>query len=174
MADVLGGWRRKYLSFTQKVKEVVSPDGEVLVSVGTDGLVQLDGTPVAPPINYTRQASMLDIQRMQIAELTAQASRAAELEGEETWEEANDFDVGDDDEIRRNPTAYELDADPQYLAARDDLIDRHRNPDKYKEEPEAPVRVVIEAGSDDAEQSSKRPDSKRAAGAPKSEDTTED
>lgn len=130
MSEPIGGLRRKYTDFTQKVKSFLSPDGEVLVEVGKDGLVQLDGTPIAPPINYSRQPSMLEIQREQMRLLTEEASRNAAMLGQETLEDADDFDVGDDDEIR-GFTSYELDADPEYLAARADLIDQHNNPKRY-------------------------------------------
>jgi hypothetical protein len=52
----------------------------------------MDPTPVAPPAGYKKQPSMIDVIRQQVA----QASKAAEQEGFETVEEANDFDVDGD------------------------------------------------------------------------------
>jgi len=132
MADVLGAIRRKYLSFIPKDKSRVDPEtGEVFSNLDAERSEQLDGTPVAPPIGYQKQPSMHEIMRQFIA--SERLRQDAEANGFDTPEEADDFDVGDDDEIRRT-TQYELDADPEYLAARADLIDRHNNPDKYKEE----------------------------------------
>lgn len=60
-----------------------------------------DPTPVAPPIGYKKQPSMVDIIREQIR-LAGEASKS---QGFETFEEADDFDV-DDDYDPRSP--YEL------------------------------------------------------------------
>ena len=54
--------------------------------------LMMDPTPVAPPAGYKKQPSMIDVIRQQVA----QASKAAEEEGFETVEEANDFDVDGD------------------------------------------------------------------------------
>lgn len=53
-----------------------------------------DPTPMAPPVGYKRAPTMVEIIRQQIqGEKLAQAAREM---GKETWEEADDFDVGDD------------------------------------------------------------------------------
>lgn len=53
-----------------------------------------DPTPVAPPLGYTRQPSITErIREMVRSEHLRQAAEAA---GVETFEEANDFEVGDD------------------------------------------------------------------------------
>jgi len=52
----------------------------------------MDPRPVAPPVGYEKQPSMIDVIRQQVA----QASKMAEEEGFETVEEANDFDCPDD------------------------------------------------------------------------------
>ena len=52
----------------------------------------MDPKPVAPPVGYEKQPSMMDIIRQQVQ----QASRAAEEEGWESVEEANDFECPDD------------------------------------------------------------------------------
>lgn len=52
-----------------------------------------DPTPVAPPIGYKKQPSMVDHVRALVAHGLRER---AEQMGFETWEEANDFDVGDD------------------------------------------------------------------------------
>lgn len=53
-----------------------------------------DPTPMAPPVGYQRAKSMTEIIREQIqGEALKQAAREM---GKESWEEADDFDVGDD------------------------------------------------------------------------------
>lgn len=53
----------------------------------------LDDTPVAMPVGFKRPQSMTDMIRQYVrTELSKQASE----QGNETWEEADDFDVGDD------------------------------------------------------------------------------
>lgn len=67
----------------------------------------LDGTPMAPPIGYKKQPSMIDnIRNMVRSEVLRSHVESA---GFETFEEADDFDVGDD----YDPTSpYEIDFDP--------------------------------------------------------------
>lgn len=66
-----------------------------------------DPTPMAPPVGYKKQPSMVDhIRSMVRSELLRQSVAA---EGLETFEEAEDFDVGDD----YDPTTpYEAVFDP--------------------------------------------------------------
>lgn len=70
--------------------------------MGEDGLEYLSPDPVAIPARYRRPQSQLDLMRDVVREMSA---RAQEHEME-TWEEANDFDIGDDYEPR---SAYEVD-----------------------------------------------------------------
>jgi len=54
----------------------------------------VDGTPLQPPLGYKKQESLHEqIRRMVVSE---QLRLAAEQAGMETFEEADDFDVGDD------------------------------------------------------------------------------
>lgn len=67
-----------------------------------------DSTPMAPPIGYKKHPSMVEIVRDMVrSERLAQEALAM---GHETFEEADDFDVGDDPEVLRSP--YENDFDP--------------------------------------------------------------
>lgn len=53
-----------------------------------------DPTPMAPPVGYRRAPTMAEIIRQQIqGEALARAAREM---GKESWEEADDFDIGDD------------------------------------------------------------------------------
>lgn len=65
-----------------------------------------DPIPMAPPIGYSKQPSMAELIRAQVL----QVSRDAAREGLETEEQADDFDVGDEPEIR---SPYELDAESE-------------------------------------------------------------
>ena len=66
-----------------------------------------DGTPMEPPLGYKRQPTMVEIVREQIrSHHLAMLAMENDLE---TFEEADDFDVGDDYDPR---TAYENDFDP--------------------------------------------------------------
>lgn len=70
-----------------------------------DGKELLDPTPMAPPIGYRRQPSLAE----QIREaVRSEALRQALEEGVETFEEADDFNVGDDFDPR---TPYETEFD---------------------------------------------------------------
>lgn len=53
-----------------------------------------DSTPIAPPIGYKKQPSMVEIIREQIRQASEEAGRA----GYDTLEEAEDFDIGDGQE----------------------------------------------------------------------------
>lgn len=65
-----------------------------------------DPTPMAPPVGFRRQPSMVEIVRRQIQ----LASEEAKREGKESLEEADDFDVGDDPELQ---SPYELDEESE-------------------------------------------------------------
>lgn len=68
-----------------------------------------DPTPVAPPVGYKKQPTMVEhIRNMIRSERLAMETAAA---GAETFEESEDFDIGDDFDPR---TPYENDFDPSY------------------------------------------------------------
>ena len=72
-----------------------------------DGSPILDPTPLAPPIGYKRHPSMVEMIRDMVrSEKLAEAARAS---GAETFEESEDFDVGDEPELMRSPWENEFD-----------------------------------------------------------------
>lgn len=76
-----------------------------------DGRELLDPTPMAPPVGYKRQPSLAE----QIREMVRSERLAADLEaaGYETFDEAEDFEIGDD----YDPTSpYEQHFDPTPVA----------------------------------------------------------
>lgn len=67
----------------------------------------LDKTPVAQPLGFKRPLPVADlVRKMVVREL----SRAATKSGMESFQEADDFDVDDDPELK---SKYELDADQE-------------------------------------------------------------
>jgi len=54
----------------------------------------LDGRPMEPPVGYNPQPSLMDKIRKMVHD--AQIQRDLDKAGAETFDEANDFDVGDD------------------------------------------------------------------------------
>lgn len=54
----------------------------------------LDGRPMEPPVGYNPQPSLMEKIRKMVYD--AQIQRDLEKAGAETFDEANDFDVGDD------------------------------------------------------------------------------
>lgn len=59
-----------------------------------DGREYPDPTPVAPPIGFIKQPTMAETMRAMIQ--SQELRRAAAESGQETFEEADDFNVGDD------------------------------------------------------------------------------
>ncbi|QKI28947.1 hypothetical protein 1 [Kummerowia striata microvirus] len=92
-----------------------------------------DPVPVAPPIGYKRQPTMVEIIRNMVqSEKLAEEARAA---GMETFEESEDFDVGDEnaEELR---SGFENDFDPP-IAEIAAAVDEAKKPvDKVPEKPE--------------------------------------
>lgn len=107
MVDIIGGFRRKVYPTIAKVKEIFSPDGELIVRVAPGEPDFYDPTPIAPPIGWHRQPSMHDIIAAQVRQ--ALLDREVEDQGMETWDEADDFDV-EDDPFPQSP--HEGDFDP--------------------------------------------------------------
>lgn len=123
-----------------------NPDtGEVASKqVSKDGFEYLDDTPMAPPVGYKRQPSMFDIIREQVHMAKFQADLAAA--GYETFEESDDFDIGDDYEPN---SRWENDLEPSIkevvkdYEARQALNKKNDGPNgrgmsQDEEEPKAP------------------------------------
>jgi len=72
-----------------------------------DGSEHVDPVPMAVPVGFRRPPTLAEqVQRLVRGEM----SRRAELEGKESFEEANDFDV-DDDQIIESPWEDRADND---------------------------------------------------------------
>jgi len=98
--------------------EAIRKDGEeeILVRVPVQdyyldqrGREMPDPTPIAPPVNLQTSFNMTDHLRRLIR--SEQLAREAYAAGQETFEEADDFDVGDDPDLY-NLSGYENEFEP--------------------------------------------------------------
>lgn len=95
-----------------KIREIAAAVREAIAAhpkkLPLNALGQLvpDPTPMAPPIGYRPQPSIADMIRQQVLAISRDAAR----EGNESLEEADDFEVGDDPEIS---SPYELDLESE-------------------------------------------------------------
>lgn len=72
----------------------------------------LDPVPIAPPVGYVKQPSLAEQMRAMIRSENLRAH--AEQQGFETFEEADDFDVGEDvDVVMQSPYEFEEHFDPE-------------------------------------------------------------
>ena len=119
-----------------------------------DGLEIVDSRPMAPPVGYKKQPSMVDHIRELIR--SEKLRLAAEEAGHESFEEADDFDVGDDYDPS---TPYEADFDPMTDQERAALTSEGRNveailgpaPKPSKNDKEAPAEPPAAPGQGDAQ-----------------------
>lgn len=116
--------RPKRLSLTEYVKKMRDK------GFNDAGRFIPDSVPVAPPIGYKRQPSMVEIVRDMVrSEHLADAARRS---GMETFEESEDFDVGDDpDDLR---SGFENDFDPPIEEVKEEVA-------KSRKKPEDPLLV---------------------------------
>lgn len=125
------------------------------------GRETLDPTPIAPPIGYKKEPSMVEIVRQQIR---TEMSRQAVEEGKESFEEADDFDVDDDfdpsspyEEMfdpappapRFRTAQEEVDPARPHSQTRDDF---KKNPDKFlkPKKAEKPAKPAAEVKGGEA------------------------
>lgn len=92
-------------------KERMTPE-EYLVKLtkkglNPDGTPILDPVPLAPPIGYKKQPSMIEIVRDMVR--SERLAREAAAAGHESFEEAEDFDIEDDPEYARSQWENEFD-----------------------------------------------------------------
>lgn len=116
-----------------------------------DGNIILDPTPMAPPIGYKKAPSMVEIVRDMVrSEKLAQEAREA---GFETFEESEDFDVGDEPELLRSP--YENQFDPPL----EELLKEGRKALQEREEREKAEKAKsgVEGGKPPSEGAPKAP-----------------
>lgn len=128
VSEIVSRWRSKFADIAPRVKEVADPaSGEVIQTLLPDGSESLDDTPLAPPVGYTRQIPLhLQIREMVRSEALRQAAEAA---GQESFEEADDFDVEDDFDPT---TPYENDFDPPYKDIVRDVEEDRKSRSKAK------------------------------------------
>lgn len=99
--------KRNIIKGTETEKEVFTPS--VRNTYLERGREKPDGTPVAPPVGYVKQPSLAEqIRNMVRSERLRQEAESA---GFESFEDADDFEVGDDYEPS-SPYEYEFDPEP--------------------------------------------------------------
>lgn len=89
----------------ENVKKAMSEHPKKL-PLNEQGQLIPDPVPMAPPIGYKPQPDMMEMIRHQVRLASIEAERA----GLESEDEADDFDVDDDPELR---SPYELDAESE-------------------------------------------------------------
>lgn len=83
-----------------------------------------DPKPMALPVGFVAPPTLTEMVRNLVR---YEVSRAAASEGEETWEEADDFVVGDEPELQ---SPYELDDEQQSGSLREFIEERPKEPEK--------------------------------------------
>lgn len=84
-------------------------EGEPYSALDATGAEVLDPTPMEPPLGYNAQPTLADQIRMAV--LSEKLAEEMRTQGMETFEEADDFDVGDDYDIS---SPWENDFDPPF------------------------------------------------------------
>lgn len=103
-----GKWAKKYMA-TERAKDrsIIDPDGVVLSSLDEHGREVLDDVPRQAPDDHVHQPSLAEQIRAMIR--SEKLAQEAEEMGAETFEESEDFDIGDDYDPR---SPWENDHDP--------------------------------------------------------------
>lgn len=109
-------------------RDIEDPEtGEITQVQNSSGQEIPDPTPIAPPLGYKRQPSIFEQMRQMV--LSDRLAAEAAAAGAETFEEADDFEVGDDVDPR---SGWENDYDPPIRQVVDDgakaLAERLNNP----------------------------------------------
>lgn len=120
-----------------------------------DGREVPDPTPLSLPAGFKRPETLAEqVQRLVRGALSRQAAE----QGFETWEESEDFDVGDDDDPH---TPYEQEFDP--------VLGREVSPDQIRRDPERFRREFMEKAVDhpDTDAAVERVEKKRSRGRPR-------
>lgn len=134
LLDKLREFRRpKQLDLEEYLKKLaergLAPDGRLIP----------DPTPIAPPVGYKKQPSMVEIVRDMVR--SEQLAAAARASGKETFEESEDFDVGDDPDLMRSPWENEFDPPLQTL------LEAGKEAVSAKQQPRAAGGTEGEAGA---------------------------
>lgn len=104
--------------------------------VGPDGHFVVSGTPLAPPIGYVKQPSLVEVVRDMVrGERLRQLAQEADLE---TFEESEDFEI--DDEAVQLRSQWENEFDPP-LAEITQAVEEER-----KKKPAKPKKGASDAG----------------------------
>lgn len=108
----------EYNALDKRNREVIGKDGEVerFPTHDAEGRELPDPVPMAPAVGFVQNPSMFDVMRDMIRGERLRAY--AELQGSETWEEAQDFSV-DEDEFPTSPFEGEFEPMEDMMARRE-------------------------------------------------------
>lgn len=98
-------------------------DKKEMLNAGARLYERADPVPMAPPIGYRREPSMMEIVKGEI--LKAKVNRLQEELGADTADEAEDFDVGDDDDDESPSSAYEFERHEHDLLRAFEKLQQH-------------------------------------------------
>lgn len=115
----------------------------------------LDPTPMAPPVGYFKQPTMVDIIRERIR--GALSERAAEMD-QDSFEDADDFDVGDDYDPQ---SPWEESFDPDGKTNREYVQELKDKLAAYEEE-KASRKIESDLNDKDVDKPVKKADKKKA------------
>lgn len=124
-----------------------------------DGAEILDPTPVAPPVGYVRQKSMVDIIREQIRS----DALLARLNDRESFAESDDFDIPDDPIDPHTPYEDEFEPIADVVAEARDLEKKAR----AARAPQAPPEARQDTPSQGSSSSPQAPAAPAASTTPK-------
>lgn len=140
---------------TQTPEMWLDPEtGEEVEIVNAQGQEVLDPVPMEPPIGYQRTETMFDIIQRQVRDAILQ--KEIDAQGYETFEEADDFEIGDDFEPY---SPHENDLDPDFKQiAKDVEISKKLAEKQTQAAATDPVREDPQPKAED--KSAKKPDEK--------------
>ena len=115
--------------FGRPGREALTVDGELRPVQDEFGRELLDSTPMAPPVGHKKQPSMVELVREMVK--SEHLRRAALESGHETFEEADDFDVGDEDDMPSSPHENEFDPPVSELLREGEKAKRDREEGEF-------------------------------------------
>lgn len=113
---------------------------------GPDGRIVVNPVPIAPPIGWKKQPSMVEIVREMVrGERLAEEARAA---GHETFEESEDFEVGDEPELLRSAWENQFDPDlSELMKAGQEVLKAKEVPEDIQPKPPGAAPLAPDGGA---------------------------
>jgi pyruvate/2-oxoacid:ferredoxin oxidoreductase beta subunit len=128
----------KDLQKLKKYKEHVKSNIKDKAQLDEKGAEILDSTPLAIPVGFRKPPTLQDQMKKYVQ---IEMSRLAESQEFETWEEANDFEIGDDYEAK---SKYQEDFDGQFEVEVGDILNAAQEQQKAATELSSETEIVTE------------------------------